>query len=118
MALVLTLLKQLGVCSFDRLHPVPLPSTPFSGNRKSGLFPEFFFSLFALFPKYNWGFPGGLVGENPPAVPETQEVRVRGQENPLEEKVRTHSSVLARKIPWTVEPGGLQCVGSQRVRHD
>ena len=36
----------------------------------------------------------------------------------LEEEVTTHSSVLAWRIPWTEEPGGLQSVGSQRVRHD
>ena len=36
----------------------------------------------------------------------------------LEEGIATHSSVLAWKIPWTEEPGGLQPMGSQRVRHD
>ena len=40
-----------------------------------------------------------------------------GQEDPLEEEMATHSSVLAWRIPWTVEPGGLQCTGSQRVTH-
>ena len=41
-----------------------------------------------------------------------------GQEDPLEEGMETHSSILARKIPWTVEPGELQSMGSQRVGHD
>ena len=41
-----------------------------------------------------------------------------GQEDALEEEVATHSSILAWKIPWTQEPGGLQSLGSQRVRHD
>ena len=41
-----------------------------------------------------------------------------GQEDPLEESMATHSSILARRIPWTEEPGGLQPVRSQRVRHD
>ena len=36
-----------------------------------------------------------------------------GQEDPLEKGMATHSSILARKIPWTEEPGGLQSVGSQ-----
>jgi len=36
----------------------------------------------------------------------------------LEEEMATHSSVLAWRIPWTEEPGGLQSMGSQRVRHD
>ena len=41
-----------------------------------------------------------------------------GQEAPLEEGMATHSCVLAWRIPWTEEPGGLQSMGSQRVRHD
>ena len=41
-----------------------------------------------------------------------------GQENSLEEKMVTHSSILAWKIPWTEGPGGLQSIGSQRVGHD
>ena len=41
-----------------------------------------------------------------------------GQEDPLEEDMVTHSSILAWKIPWTEETGGLQSMGSQRVEHD
>ena len=41
-----------------------------------------------------------------------------GQEDPLEEGTTTHSSILARKIPWTEEPGGLRSIGSQRVGHN
>ena len=41
-----------------------------------------------------------------------------GQEDPLEEGMATHSSVLAWRIPWTEEPGRLQSMGLQRVRHD
>ena len=41
-----------------------------------------------------------------------------GREDPLEEGMVTHSSVLALRIPWTEEPGGLQSLGSQRVGHD
>ena len=57
--------------------------------------------------------------KNPPAMQETQEMRVRslGQEDPLEEGMATHSSILAWRIPWTEVPGGLQSMGSQRVRH-
>ena len=40
-----------------------------------------------------------------------------GQKDPLEEGMATHSSILAWRVPWTEEPGGLQSVGSQRVRH-
>ena len=39
-------------------------------------------------------------------------------EDPLEEKMAIHSSILAWRIPWTEEPGGLQSMGSQRVRHN
>ena len=52
-----------------------------------------------------------------PAVRETW-VRSLGQEDPLEKAVGTHSSILAWRIPWTEEPGGLQSMGSQRVGHD
>ena len=41
-----------------------------------------------------------------------------GREDPLEKEVATHSSILAWRIPWTEEPGGLQSIESQRVRHD
>ena len=53
----------------------------------------------------------------PPAMQETW-VRSLGQEDPLEEGMTTHSSILAWRIPWTEEPGGLQSMGSQRVGHD
>ena len=45
-------------------------------------------------------------------------VRSLGQEDPLQEEMATHSSILAWEIPRTEEPGGLQSMGSQRVRHD
>ena len=45
-------------------------------------------------------------------------VRSLGQEDSLEKETATHSSILAWKIPWTEEPGGLQSMWLQRVRHD
>ena len=45
-------------------------------------------------------------------------VQSPGWEDPLEEGVATHSSILAWRIPWTEEPDGLPSVGSQRVQHD
>jgi len=57
-----------------------------------------------------------MVG-NLPAMPETQ-VQNLGGEDPLEQEMATHSSILAWKIPWTEDPGGLQSIGLQRVRHD
>ena len=51
---------------------------------------------------------------------ETQETRVLslGWEDPLEEEMTIHSSILACEIPWTEEPGGLQSMEVQRVQHD
>ena len=63
------------------------------------------------------GFPSGSVVKNPPAMQETW-VWSLGQEDPLEKEMATLSSILAWKIPWTEEPGGLQTIGLQRVRHD
>ena len=57
------------------------------------------------------------MAKNLPAMQETQ-VRSLGQEDPLEKEMATHSSILAWRIPWTEEAGGLQSMGSQRVRHD
>ena len=61
-----------------------------------------------------------LVVKNHLPTQEPREVWVPslGQDDPLEEGVVTHSSILAWRIPWTEEPGGLQSIGSQRVRHD
>ena len=51
---------------------------------------------------------------------EMQETWVQslGREDPLEEGMATHSSILVWEIPWTKEPGGLQSMGSQRIEHD
>ena len=51
--------------------------------------------------------------KNLPVVQETR-VRSQGREDPLEKRMATHSSILAWRIPWTEEPGGLQSVGSQK----
>ena len=63
---------------------------------------------------------GVLPSDSIKNLPAMQEIRVRslGQEDPLEEGIVTHISVLAWKIPWTEEPGGLQSMGSQTVGHD
>ena len=57
------------------------------------------------------------VVKNLPTMQETQ-VWSLGQENPLEKGMATHSNILAWRIPWTEEPGGLQSTGSQRVGHN
>ena len=55
--------------------------------------------------------------KNLPTVLETW-VRSLGREDPLEKRMATHSRILAWRIPWTKEPGGLQSMGSQRVGHN
>ena len=55
--------------------------------------------------------------KNPSAMWETL-VRSLGQEDPPEKGMATHSSILAWRISWAEEPGGLQSMGSQRVRHN
>ena len=64
-----------------------------------------------------WAFLVAPMEKNPPAMWETW-VRSLGWEDPLEEGVATHSSVLAWRIPMDREPGGLQSLGSQRVGHN
>ena len=61
------------------------------------------------------GFPSGSVVKNPPAMQKLQAQSLG--EDPLEEGVATHSSILAWRIPWTEEPGRLQYIGSQRIGH-
>ena len=69
----------------------------------------------------NWvpfsDFPGGSDGKaSVPTVWETH-VRSLGREDPLEKEMATHSSILAWRIQWTEDPGGLQSIGLQRVGH-
>ena len=66
---------------------------------------------------YNERIPDGSVGKNQLA---TQEMRVQslGREDPLEEEMATHSSILAWEIPWEEQLGGLQSMGSQGIRHN
>ena len=59
------------------------------------------------------GFPGSSK-----SAKQKSQVQSLGGEDPLEEGMAAHSSILALEIPWTQEPGGLQFIGSQRVGHD
>ena len=65
---------------------------------------------------FSWASLVAQMVKNLPAMQETH-VRSLGQEEPLEKGMATHSNILALRIPWTGEPGGLQSMGSQRVRH-
>ena len=64
-----------------------------------------------------WASLGAQTLKGLSAMRETQ-VQFLGREDPLEKEMAIHSSTLAWKIPWTEEPGRLQSMGSQRVRHD
>ena len=63
------------------------------------------------------GFPGRSVGKES-ACNAGDQVQSLGQKDPLEKGMATHSSILAWRIPWTDEPGGLQSMGSQRVGYN
>ena len=66
------------------------------------------------------GFLHGSVVKNMPTVQEMQETQIwfLNKEDPLEEGMTTHSNILAWRIPWTEESGGLQFMGSQRMGYD
>ena len=68
-----------------------------------------------------WRFSGGASDKEPACLIQvTEEKRIQslGQEDPLEEGMATYSSILAWRIPWTEEPGGLQSLALQRVGQD
>ena len=66
---------------------------------------------------YMWAFLVAQRLKHLPAMRETW-VRSLGWEDPLEKEIAAHSSILAWKIPWTVEPVGLQSTGLQRLGHN
>ena len=68
----------------------------------------------------NWLRRTSLVAQMVKHMTTMREAQVRSLawEDPLQNEMATHSSTLAWKIPWAKEPGGLQSMGSQRVRHD
>jgi len=74
-------------------------------------------STFGLSTLFNWA---SLIAQLVKSLSEVQETLVPflGWEDPLEKGMATHSSILAWRIPWTEEPGGLQSMGSHRVGHD
>ena len=116
--------QQPNSCSFMNScssHPnLPLPWPSHTGSwylhhrRCSGQNP---WRRLWLSPVCYPGFPGGQMVKNLPAVQETQ-VQSMGWEDPLKEEMATQSSILDWRIPWTEEPGRLQFVEYQRVRHD
>ena len=76
-------------------------------------FPESKYCILIWF----WASLMAQIVKNPPVIWETW-IQSMGWKDPLEEGIATHSSILARRIPWAEEPGRLQSMGLQRVRHD
>ena len=70
-----------------------------------------------VLPLIDWGFPGGSEVKAS-ACSAGDLGSIPGSERALEKEMATHSSLLAWRILWMEEPGGLQSTGSQRVRHD
>ena len=109
-----------------------LPSSETETDRETWLVSHVTFHIFHIFcfkddkqgSEKLWVSPNLTIDVRPadlkPALSVMQETWVcsLGQEDPLEEKMATHFSILAWKIPRTEEPGGLQSMGSQRVGHD
>ena len=117
--------KPLSVLQFLFLSPL----LQFSDNWQSyalRYFRRMFMAKFATgvlcpsIPQVHSLYRTSLVAQlvnNLPAMQETW-IRSLGQEDPLEKEMATHSSILAWRIPWTEEPGGLLSIGSHRVGHD
>ena len=89
----------------------------FKSSRSGGI--NFFFNFGELSLSYFLYSKQSLAQmvKNLPAMPETR-VQFLGWEDPLQKEMETHTSLLVWRIPWTEEPGGLQSMGSQRVRND
>ena len=95
-----------------------IPWTEETGRQSMGLQ-----SMGSQRVRHDWvtvALGASLVTQMVNNLPAMQKTRVQslGQEDALEKEMTTHSSILACRIPWTEEPGGLQSVGSQRVWHD
>ena len=79
--------------------------------------------ILSKFLNFSGSYPlhgASLVAQMVKSLPEMQRPRVRflGREDPMQKEMATHSSILAWKIPWMEEPGRLQSMRSQRVRHN
>ena len=98
------------------LFSLGFPSDMFLGVCSKHILP----AILCTFHQRNWKALSSLIAQmakNPRAVQETQ-VWSLSWEDPLEKGMATQSRILAWRIPWTEEPGGLQCTGSHRAGHD
>ena len=87
-------------------------------NYDSSVYVWINYNMYIMWIKY--GLPRWLSSKDLPEMQEPQKIWVQflGREDPLKEGMATHFSILAWRIPWTEEPGGLQFTGFQRARHD
>ena len=115
--------KELGIisCSYGTIPPV-LSLQCLQGWGREDIFREASCQWSAWKEAAEWFYClpwTSLAAQMVKSLPTTRETRVQslGREDLLEKEVATHSSILVWEIPWTEEPGGLQSVGSQRVRH-
>ena len=99
--------------SFPALH-----CTFFSPKIPSLPAPQNTLSRWLCCPLYQGQLPWWLSGKEPTCQCRRPMFDPLGREDPLEKEMATHSSILAWRIPWTEEPGGLQSMGSQRLGHD
>ena len=112
-----------GIWGPDSLsHSIAISGPPiFSSSEQSSCSSLYYIRFLRLrLLKLNLRTGASLVAQrlkHRPAMRETW-VRSLGWEDPLEKEMATHSSILAWRVPWTEEPGGLQATGSQRVGHD
>ena len=88
-----------------------------NARRVPWLLPSMFLAPCQNSQSMNWVSLVAQMVKNLPAMQETR-IQSLGQEDALEKGMATHSTVLAWRIPWTQEPGGLQSMGSQRAGHD
>ena len=109
------LLKRASISTLDQhLHLIEEKS---EAQRLSGLLKHFQgISGIQIKVEPYWGFPGCSGLKNSPAMQEPQDMQFRslGGKDPQEEGIATHPSILAWRIPWTEEPGGLQSMGLQQ----
>ena len=86
------------------------------GRKELDITEQLILSHICMYIHFLWGFPGGSVVKNLSA--NAGDVGSTPGSEDLEKEMATHSSILDWEIPWTEEPGSLQPMGSQRVRHN
>ena len=104
--------KSLWTEEPGRLQSLGLHTVRYGLKQLSTPYIPLFYHLLYIF----WASLVAQTLKNLPAMRETQ-IQSLDWEDPLEKRMATHSSILAWRIPWTGEPGGLQSTASQRVRH-